>query len=61
MQAASLPSPSHIIIAIIAIIMTRQCHIILQILKTVKLLKDKGRTRHSVLLYGHGDGGGGPT
>lgn len=35
--------------------------ITLQMLKTVKLLKDKGRSRHSVLLYGHGDGGGGPT
>ena len=32
-----------------------------KVLKTVKQFKDKGRSRHSVLLYGHGDGGGGPT
>ena len=30
-------------------------------MKTVKNLKDKGRTNHSILLYGYGDGGGGPT
>ena len=33
----------------------------LQILKAVSQFQDKGRSRHSVLLYGHGDGGGGPT
>ena len=32
----------------------------LQVLKTVEQFKDKGRSRRSVLLYGHGDGGGGP-
>ncbi|KAI8506798.1 Alpha-mannosidase 2C1 [Branchiostoma belcheri] len=31
------------------------------LLKTVKNHKDKGRVNSSVLLYGHGDGGGGPT
>ncbi|OQV19664.1 Alpha-mannosidase 2C1 [Hypsibius exemplaris] len=30
-------------------------------LKTVDKLKDKGRAHQSVLLYGYGDGGGGPT
>ena len=30
-------------------------------IKTVKNLKDKGRTNDSMLLYGYGDGGGGPT
>ena len=33
----------------------------LQVLKTASQFRDKGRSRHSVLLYGHGDGGGGPT
>lgn len=32
-----------------------------QVLKTVTQLKDKGQTHASMLLYGHGDGGGGPT
>ena len=32
-----------------------------QVLKTVTQFRDKGRSRHSILLYGHGDGGGGPT
>ncbi|XP_038072171.1 alpha-mannosidase 2C1-like [Patiria miniata] len=31
------------------------------ILKTVKGNKDKGRVNHSILLFGHGDGGGGPS
>nr|XP_058950702.1 alpha-mannosidase 2C1-like [Pocillopora verrucosa] len=31
------------------------------VLKTVRQLKDKGQTHASMLLYGHGDGGGGPT
>ena len=30
-------------------------------LKTVDNLKDKGRVHQSLLLYGYGDGGGGPT
>uniref|UniRef100_A0A2R5LBB2 alpha-mannosidase n=1 Tax=Ornithodoros turicata TaxID=34597 RepID=A0A2R5LBB2_9ACAR len=30
-------------------------------MKTVNNLEDKGRTTHSLLLFGHGDGGGGPT
>lgn len=33
----------------------------LQLLKTVKNNKDKGRANHSAVLFGHGDGGGGPT
>ena len=33
----------------------------LQVLKTVSQFRDKGRSRDSILLYGHGDGGGGPT
>ena len=33
----------------------------IKIVKTVKNLKDKGRTNVSMLLYGYGDGGGGPT
>ncbi|XP_008941963.1 PREDICTED: alpha-mannosidase 2C1, partial [Merops nubicus] len=32
-----------------------------EMLKTVKNNKDKGRVNHSVLLFGFGDGGGGPT
>lgn len=32
-----------------------------EILSTVTKLKDKGRVSESVLLYGYGDGGGGPT
>ena len=32
-----------------------------QLLKSVRQFKDKGRSRQSMLLYGHGDGGGGPT
>ena len=32
-----------------------------KIVKTVQNLKDKGRTNVSMLLYGYGDGGGGPT
>ncbi|XP_068595309.1 alpha-mannosidase 2C1 [Brachionichthys hirsutus] len=31
------------------------------LVKTVKNNKDKGRTNHSALLFGFGDGGGGPT
>jgi len=31
------------------------------VIKTVKQLKDKGRAHASMLLYGHGDGGGGPS
>ena len=30
-------------------------------LKSVKQFKDKGRSSQSILLYGYGDGGGGPT
>uniref|UniRef100_A0A5S6QY64 alpha-mannosidase n=1 Tax=Trichuris muris TaxID=70415 RepID=A0A5S6QY64_TRIMR len=30
------------------------------LMKTVKNFKDKGRTRSAMLLYGYGDGGGGP-
>lgn len=30
-------------------------------MKTVKNNKDKGRANHSAVLFGHGDGGGGPT
>ncbi len=33
----------------------------LQLVKTVRQFKDKGRSRQSVLLFGQGDGGGGPT
>lgn len=33
----------------------------LQLLKTVKNNKDKGRANHSAALFGFGDGGGGPT
>ena len=33
----------------------------MQVLKTTSQFRDKGRSRHSMLLYGHGDGGGGPT
>lgn len=33
----------------------------LQLVKTVKNNKDKGRANHSIVLFGHGDGGGGPT
>ncbi|KAG1675632.1 Alpha-mannosidase 2C1 [Nymphon striatum] len=32
-----------------------------EILKTVRNLLDKGRVNNSMLLYGYGDGGGGPT
>lgn len=32
-----------------------------QLVKTVKNNKDKGRANHSAVLFGHGDGGGGPT
>ncbi|XP_078370059.1 alpha-mannosidase 2C1-like isoform X2 [Oculina patagonica] len=31
------------------------------VIKTVKQLKDKGQVHASMLLYGHGDGGGGPS
>eukprot|EP00731_Ephydatia_muelleri_P024288 Em0016g559a len=31
------------------------------VVKTVKQFLDKGRSRQSILLFGHGDGGGGPT
>jgi len=31
------------------------------VIKTVKQLKDKGKVHASMLLYGHGDGGGGPS
>ena len=33
----------------------------IQMLKTVTNLQDKGRVSESVMLYGYGDGGGGPT
>lgn len=39
--------------------MLQKC--MLQVLKTTSQFRDKGRSRHSILLYGHGDGGGGPT
>uniref|UniRef100_T1IQW1 alpha-mannosidase n=1 Tax=Strigamia maritima TaxID=126957 RepID=T1IQW1_STRMM len=32
-----------------------------EVIKTVTNLKEKGRVNHSMFLYGHGDGGGGPT
>lgn len=32
-----------------------------QLVKTVKNNKDKGRASHSAVLFGFGDGGGGPT
>lgn len=32
-----------------------------QLVKTVKNNKDKGRANHSAVLFGFGDGGGGPT
>ena len=32
-----------------------------QVIKTAKQLKDKGQVHASMLLYGHGDGGGGPS
>lgn len=32
-----------------------------QLVKTVKQNKDKGRANHSAVLFGFGDGGGGPT
>ncbi|XP_075750100.1 alpha-mannosidase 2C1 isoform X1 [Rhipicephalus microplus] len=32
-----------------------------EVVKTVTNLEDKGRVSHSILLFGHGDGGGGPT
>lgn len=32
-----------------------------QLVKTVENNKDKGRANHSAVLFGHGDGGGGPT
>lgn len=35
--------------------------VIFQVVKTVRQFREKGRSRCSVLLYGHGDGGGGPT
>lgn len=33
----------------------------LQLVKSVRNNKDKGRANHSAVLFGHGDGGGGPT
>lgn len=32
-----------------------------QLINTVKNNKDKGRANHSAVLFGFGDGGGGPT
>lgn len=32
-----------------------------EVVRTVRNLEDKGRVSTSALLYGHGDGGGGPT
>lgn len=32
-----------------------------QLVKSVKNNKDKGRANHSAVLFGFGDGGGGPT
>lgn len=32
-----------------------------EVVKSVTNLEDKGRVSHSILLFGHGDGGGGPT
>lgn len=32
-----------------------------KVIKTVRQLKDKGQVHASMLLYGHGDGGGGPS
>ncbi|CAI7994927.1 Alpha-mannosidase 2C1 [Geodia barretti] len=37
------------------------CADVKDVLKTVSQFRDKGRSRQSILLYGHGDGGGGPT
>lgn len=37
------------------------CFYRLQLIKTVKNNKDKGRANHSAVLFGFGDGGGGPT
>jgi len=31
-----------------------------EVVKSMKNFKDKGRSRHAVILYGFGDGGGGP-
>lgn len=36
-------------------------YILTQLVKTVKNNKDKGRANHSAVLFGFGDGGGGPT
>lgn len=33
----------------------------IQLINTVKNNKDKGRANHSAVLFGFGDGGGGPT
>lgn len=35
--------------------------IIIQTLKTVRNNRDKGRVNCGIVLYGYGDGGGGPT
>lgn len=43
------------------VLCTDQFVLSLQALKTVKNLEDKGRVSQSLLLFGHGDGGGGPT
>lgn len=36
-------------------------YLCLQLVKSVRNNKDKGRANHSAVLFGHGDGGGGPT
>lgn len=36
-------------------------YLCLQLVKSVRNNKDKGRANHSALLFGYGDGGGGPT
>lgn len=36
-------------------------YLCLQLVKSVRNNKDKGRANHSAMLFGHGDGGGGPT
>lgn len=36
-------------------------YLCLQLVKSVSNNKDKGRANHSAVLFGHGDGGGGPT
>lgn len=36
-------------------------YLCLQLVRSVRNNKDKGRANHSAVLFGHGDGGGGPT